>query len=59
MQGAAREEELYYCLGLDEVQRSGSGRHLHLQMCVTYLSPLVGQRPAAALADVHHSYFSP
>mgnify|MGYP004227289393 FL=1 len=35
MQGAAREEELYYCLGLDEVQRSGSGRQLHLQMCVT------------------------
>ena len=29
------EQELYYCLGLDEVQRSGSGRQLHLQMCVT------------------------
>ena len=35
MQGAAREEELYYCLGLDEVQRSGSGRQLQLQMCST------------------------
>ena len=22
MQGAAREEELYYCLGLDEVRRT-------------------------------------
>ena len=36
MQGAAREEELYYCLGLDEVQRSGSGRQLHLQMCSVF-----------------------
>ena len=66
MQGAAREEELYYCLGLDEVrrtnhksltqpfqtpnpnpnpkpnpdpnqvQRSGDGRQLHLQMCSVF-----------------------
>ena len=36
MQGAAREEELYYCLGLDEVQRSGSGRQLQLQMCSVF-----------------------
>ena len=36
MQGAAREEELYYGLGLDEVQREGSGRQLQLQMCSVF-----------------------
>ena len=36
MQGAAREEELYYCLGLDEIQRQGSGRKLQLQMCSVF-----------------------
>jgi len=36
LQGAAREEELYYCLGLDEIQRAGTGRNLQLQMCSVF-----------------------
>merc|ERR1719198_447256 len=36
LQGAAREEELYYSLGLDEIQRSGSGRAVQLVMCSVF-----------------------